>query len=71
MAPYTPRDRAVFGVPLQDSLAIAQIDGIPAVVFRCIQFLEASLLGREDNPSDEDGGKGPSSVRLQEMFDAS
>ncbi|KAJ7598718.1 hypothetical protein C8J56DRAFT_172549 [Mycena floridula] len=33
--------KAVFGVPLQDSLSVAQISNLPAVIFRTIQYLEA------------------------------
>lgn len=38
----------VFGVPLEESLDIAQIANLPAVVFRCIQYLEAKKADQEE-----------------------
>jgi RalA-binding protein 1 len=38
----------VFGVPLEDSLQIAEIAGLPAIVFRCIQYLEAKKADQEE-----------------------
>ncbi|KAG8683638.1 hypothetical protein FRC08_014163 [Ceratobasidium sp. 394] len=40
--------RAVFGIPLQESLAIAQIANLPAIVFRCIEYLEAKKADQEE-----------------------
>lgn len=40
--------RAVFGVSLQDSLDVAEIASLPAVVFRCIQYLEAKRADQEE-----------------------
>ncbi|EJU03903.1 RhoGAP-domain-containing protein [Dacryopinax primogenitus] len=39
---------AVFGVALQDSLSVASIANLPAVVFRCIEYLEARGAEREE-----------------------
>ncbi|CAE6514054.1 unnamed protein product [Rhizoctonia solani] len=47
-APQAPAGRAVFGIPLQDSLAIAQIANLPAIVFRCIEYLEAKRADQEE-----------------------
>ncbi|CAE7224642.1 unnamed protein product [Rhizoctonia solani] len=43
-----PVGRAVFGITLQDSLAIAQIANLPAIVFRCIEYLEAKRADQEE-----------------------
>ncbi|KAI8996360.1 hypothetical protein BD414DRAFT_477690 [Trametes punicea] len=43
---YVPR--AVFGVSLEDSLEVAQIASLPAIVFRCIQYLEAKKAEQEE-----------------------
>ncbi|KAF8605862.1 RhoGAP-domain-containing protein [Ceratobasidium sp. AG-I] len=43
-----PAVRAVFGIALQDSLAIAQIANLPAIVFRCIEYLEAKKADQEE-----------------------
>ncbi|EAU90131.2 signal transducer [Coprinopsis cinerea okayama7 len=43
---FTPR--AVFAIPLEDSLDVAQICGLPAIVFRCIQYLEAKKADQEE-----------------------
>ncbi|TFK18453.1 RhoGAP-domain-containing protein [Coprinopsis marcescibilis] len=40
--------RAVFAIPLDDSLDVAQICGLPAIVFRCIQYLEAKKADQEE-----------------------
>ena len=40
--------RAVFGVSLEESLEIAEIAGLPAIVFRCIQYLEAKKADQEE-----------------------
>lgn len=43
---YVPR--AVFGVALEESLDVVQIANLPAVVFRCIQYLEAKKADQEE-----------------------
>jgi hypothetical protein len=40
--------RAVFGVPIQETLAVAQIANLPAIVFRCIQYLETKHAEHEE-----------------------
>ncbi|KIY70813.1 RhoGAP-domain-containing protein [Cylindrobasidium torrendii FP15055 ss-10] len=40
--------RAVFGVPLEDALEVATIAHLPAIVFRCIQYLEAKKADQEE-----------------------
>ncbi|KAF8899653.1 hypothetical protein CPB84DRAFT_1137485 [Gymnopilus junonius] len=40
--------RAVFGVPLKDSLEVAQLCNLPAIVFRSIQYLEAKKAEQEE-----------------------
>ena len=40
--------RAVFGVALEQSLAVCQIANLPAIVFRCIQYLEAKRADQEE-----------------------
>lgn len=40
--------RAVFGVPLDESLDVAQIGNLPAIVFRAIQYLEAKKADQEE-----------------------
>lgn len=40
--------KPVFGVPLTDSLAVANIGGLPAIVFRCIEYLEAKKAEDEE-----------------------
>ncbi|KAI0791618.1 hypothetical protein BC629DRAFT_374645 [Irpex lacteus] len=40
--------RAVFGVSLEESLSVAEIAGLPAIVFRCIQYLEAKKAEQEE-----------------------
>lgn len=40
--------RAVFGVSLDESLDVAEIARLPAVVFRCIQYLEAKKADQEE-----------------------
>lgn len=44
----TSAPRAVFGVPLEESLDVAQIASLPAIVFRCIQYLEAKQAEQEE-----------------------
>ncbi|EJD07549.1 RhoGAP-domain-containing protein [Fomitiporia mediterranea MF3/22] len=44
----TFQPRAVFGVPLEDSLAVSQIANLPAIVFRSIQYLEANKADQEE-----------------------
>lgn len=43
---YAPR--AVFGVTLEESLDVAQIANLPAIVFRSIQYLEAKKADQEE-----------------------
>ncbi|KAJ7623404.1 hypothetical protein FB45DRAFT_925555 [Roridomyces roridus] len=45
-ATFVPR--AVFGVTLEESLDVAQIANLPAIVFRCIQYLEAKKADQEE-----------------------
>jgi len=40
--------RPVFGVPLADSISIASVAGLPAIVFRCIEYLEAKHADQEE-----------------------
>jgi hypothetical protein len=40
--------RAVFAVPLEQALTIAQIANLPAIVFRCIEYLEAKKADEEE-----------------------
>jgi RalA-binding protein 1 len=40
--------RAVFGVNLEESLDVAQIANLPAIVFRSIQYLEAKKADQEE-----------------------
>lgn len=40
--------RMVFGVPLEQALAVAQIANLPAIVFRCIEYLEAKKAAEEE-----------------------
>ncbi|CCM02547.1 uncharacterized protein FIBRA_04650 [Fibroporia radiculosa] len=48
--PNTPAmiPRAVFGVSLDESLDVAQIASLPAIVFRCIQYLEIKKAEQEE-----------------------
>ena len=39
---------AVFGITLEDSLEVAQIANLPAIVFRCIQYLELKKADQEE-----------------------
>jgi RalA-binding protein 1 len=41
-------NRAVFGVALEDSLEVVQIASLPAVIFRCIEYLEAKKAEQEE-----------------------
>jgi RalA-binding protein 1 len=40
--------RVVFGVPISDALAVAQIANLPAIVFRCIEYLEKKKADQEE-----------------------
>ncbi|WVQ75802.1 hypothetical protein IAR50_005435 [Cryptococcus sp. DSM 104548] len=40
--------RPVFAVPLADSLAVASVANLPAIVFRCIEYLEAKKAEDEE-----------------------
>ena len=40
--------RVVFGVALEEALDVAQIANLPAIVFRCIQYLEAKKADQEE-----------------------
>ena len=42
------QSRAVFGVPLEESLAVSQIANLPSIVFRSIQYLEANKADQEE-----------------------
>ncbi|KAI0319613.1 hypothetical protein OF83DRAFT_764465 [Amylostereum chailletii] len=44
--PHIPRN--VFGVTLDEALDVAQIANLPAVVFRCIQYLEDKKADQEE-----------------------
>ncbi|KIY52893.1 RhoGAP-domain-containing protein, partial [Fistulina hepatica ATCC 64428] len=46
-APASP-PRAVFGVPLEESLDVTQIANLPAIVFRAIQYLESKQAELEE-----------------------
>lgn len=43
-----PIPRTVFGVDLANALQVAQIANLPAVVFRCIQYLETKKADQEE-----------------------
>ncbi|KAF5369209.1 hypothetical protein D9757_010037 [Collybiopsis confluens] len=45
-ATFVPR--AVFGVSLEESLDVARIANLPAIVFRCIEYLEAKKADQEE-----------------------
>ena len=50
-APVQPQPqppRVVFGTSLEESLEIAQIANLPAIVFRCIQYLESKKADQEE-----------------------
>jgi RalA-binding protein 1 len=38
----------VFGIPLEESLEVANIAGLPAIVFRCIEYLEKLKADQEE-----------------------
>ena len=38
----------MFGVTLEESLEVVQIAGLPAIVFRCIQYLEKMKADQEE-----------------------
>lgn len=40
--------RVVFGTTLEESLEIAQIANLPAIVFRCVQYLESKKADQEE-----------------------
>ncbi|KAF7291779.1 hypothetical protein HMN09_01237600 [Mycena chlorophos] len=40
--------RAVFGVSLEESLDVAQIENLPAIVYRCIQYLQTKKADQEE-----------------------
>lgn len=40
--------RPVFGIPLKESVEIASVAGLPAVAFRCINYLEAKGAQHEE-----------------------
>ena len=40
--------RAIFGITLEESLEVAQIANLPAIVFRCIQYLELKKADQEE-----------------------
>ncbi|KLO17933.1 RhoGAP-domain-containing protein [Schizopora paradoxa] len=40
--------RAVFGVSLEESLAVSQQANLPAIIYRCIQYLEAKHAEQEE-----------------------
>lgn len=44
----TAPGRAVFGVPLEQALTVAQIANLPAIIFRCIEYLEAKKAAEEE-----------------------
>ena len=46
--PMTYAPRAVFGTSIEEALDIAQIANLPAIVFRCIQYLEAKKADQEE-----------------------
>lgn len=46
--PIVHVSRAVFGVSLEESVEVAEIARLPAVVFRCIQYLEAKKADQEE-----------------------
>jgi len=47
-APASVVPRAVFGISIEESLEVAQIANLPAVVFRCIQYLETKKAELEE-----------------------
>lgn len=40
--------RPVFGVPMADSIDVASVANLPAIVFRCIEYLEAKKAEQEE-----------------------
>lgn len=48
MVTAQPQIRPVFGVPLHEALAVSQIAELPAVVYRCIEYLEAKEAEKEE-----------------------
>lgn len=43
-----PQAPLVFGVPIADSIAVASVANLPAIVFRCIQWLEVNHAEQEE-----------------------
>ena len=49
VAPAQPQPtRVVFGTTLEESLGVAEIANLPAIVFRCIQYLELKKADQEE-----------------------
>ncbi|EIN06173.1 RhoGAP-domain-containing protein [Punctularia strigosozonata HHB-11173 SS5] len=46
--PVSYGGRPVFGVPIEDALDVVQIGGLPAIAFRCIQYLETKKAEQEE-----------------------
>jgi RalA-binding protein 1 len=46
MTTHVPR--AVFGVTLDEAYEVAEIENLPAIVYRCIQYLEAKKAEQEE-----------------------
>ena len=40
--------RPVFGVPIAESIAVASVANLPAIVFRCIEYLESKKAEQEE-----------------------
>ncbi|TFK51688.1 RhoGAP-domain-containing protein [Heliocybe sulcata] len=40
--------RAVFGVPIEEALDVVQIANLPAIAFRCIEYLQAKKADQEE-----------------------
>jgi RalA-binding protein 1 len=38
----------VFGATLEEAVEVAEIDNLPAIVYRCIQYLEAKKADQEE-----------------------
>lgn len=38
----------MFGVTLEEALDVSQIAGLPAIVFRCIEYLESMKADQEE-----------------------
>ena len=61
--------RVVFGIILPDALAVSQIANLPAVAFRCIQYLEAKHAEQEEGIYRLSGSSAAMKA-LKERFDA-